>query len=157
MAGRWYDMDARHWRSIVGGAIILGVLYACVVFYVLVRLAEPRPLPFSYADLTPAGAYPRDLCPGEPLRFRLRVSVATAPSLVTVAENWQAADGGATVADAAPVLYIQEAVKVAEVTQAAIVPALPAGDWVYERAAIVAGVTTPALLLIPFTVRNDCA
>lgn len=148
-------MSTQLWRRLVAGMLTLGVLYACVVAFTLLRVTRERPLPFGYEDLSPAGAYARQLCPGEALIFYLRVTVASAPSVVMVTENWQSA-AGRTIADAAPRWYIQEAAKVAEGRQSVPVPSLPAGDWVYERAAAVSTVDHPALLLIPFTVRGNC-
>lgn len=155
MPGRIYDMPARQWRLIVMVAIGAGLLFACVVAFVLFSVTRERPLPFTYEDITPAGAYPRQLCPGEPLRFDLRVTVAEAPSVVLVAENWQSA-AGRSIADLSPAWYIQEVVKVAEGSQAVPIPNLPAGAWVYERAGTVNTVNHPALLIVPFTVRGDC-
>lgn len=156
MPGRLYDMPAQQWRTLVAVAIGGGLLYACIVAAVLQRVVAERPLPFAYEDITPAGAYPRSLCPGDSLRFDLRVTVADAPSVVMVAENWQSA-AGRTIADASPRWYVQEVVKVAEGSQAIPIPNLPAGAWVYERAGTVDGAAHPSLLLIPFTVRIDCA
>ncbi|MEZ4684180.1 MAG: hypothetical protein R2932_59215 [Caldilineaceae bacterium] len=156
MPGRWYDMRPQHWRTIVLSAILLGALYACIVAAVLMQVTKGRPLPFRYDDITLAGSYPRLLCPGDRLRFDLRITVTTAPSAVLVVENWQSVDGP-SIADLSPAYHIQEATKVAEVTQSIPIPNLTPGGWVYERAASVNTVDHPALLQIPFTVKADCS
>lgn len=156
MPGRWYDMNPKQWRTIVAIMIALGVVYGCLVVFVLVSITRERPLPFQYEDITTPGMYPRQLCPGDFLRFDLRVTVANAPSVVMVAENWQGASGGPSIADASPRWYVQELAKVAESTQSIAIPTLPPGRWVYERAGSVNTVDHPALLLVPFEVRGDC-
>jgi len=135
--------------------LALGVVYACLMTYVAASIARERTTPFAYADITPADAYPRQLCPGNPLLFDLRVTVSNAPGVVQVVENWQSADGR-TVADLSPVWHIQERPKLVEVPARVSIPNLPPGVWTYERAGTVPGVPDPAVLMIPFTVRDDC-
>lgn len=148
-------MSTHTWRLLVASAIGLGAIFACIMVFVIFELSKDRPLPFEYTDVTPAGKYARALCPGEPLVFDLQVTVSDAPSIVLVAENWQAS-GGRTIADLSPAWYIQEIRKEARAQQSIPIPNLSPGGWVYERAGSVNTVDHPALLLIPFEIRADC-
>lgn len=147
-------MSTRRWRAGVSIVLVGGAIYACLMMIALLRMASDRLAPFAYTDITPAGAYPRALCPGERLTFDLLVTVARAPSIIYVAENWQGLDR--TIPDQTPRLYIQERPKETRSQQSAIVPALSPGGWTYERAGVAAGMMQPALLLIPFEVRAGC-
>ena len=145
-------MSTRHWRAGVATVLVIGALYGCALALAIYGINRERPAPFSYADVTPAGAYPRQLCPGDRLVFDILITVTRAPSVVLVAENWQS--GPRSIPDHTPVLFIQERVKETRAQQSALVPALSPGGWVYERAGIVTnGAGQPALLLIPFEVR----
>lgn len=147
-------MSTQMWRSIVGAMLGLGALFACVMAYALITLAGDRPLPFSYMDVTPAGAYPRLLCPGDLLQFDLEIVIHDAPGVVLMAENWQSP--ARIIPDAQPRFFIQEAEKVTRMTRSATVPDLAAGAWTYERGASVPGVAYPAVIEIPFEVKEGC-
>lgn len=148
-------MSTSVWRVIVASTFGLGFVAVAIMAYVLFASLQERPLPFRYEDTTPAGVYPRDLCPNEPLQFDLSVVVARAPSVVLVVENWQRVTGGA-IPDLSPTYHIQESPKVGGGRQSIPIPNLDPGGWVYERAATVNTVDHPTLLQIPFTVRADC-
>ena len=148
-------MPTHTWRVIVATMLALGVLFGCVVVFVLWQITREHPLPFAYEDITPVNAYPRQLCPGDALTFDLRVTVEDAPSVVAVVENWQSGLARA-LPDLEPAYFVQERAKIADSRQSVTVPDLAPGDWSYERAGAVDGVHTPALLQIAFAVREDC-
>lgn len=149
-------MNTVTWRRIVSVMLILGLIFACIVAYILVMTTREQPLPFRYDDITMPGTYQRTLCPGDALQFDIRITVEDAPTVVAVVSNWQG-PAGAMATDKIS-YFIQEEAKVVTSTQTVDIPTnLQPGAWVYERAASVNTVSHPALLQVPFEIQPRCA
>lgn len=148
-----YIITVNAWRLVATIMLVTLALFATVALIIIHRSLAERRSPFSYDDVTAPFVYSRTLCPGDELRFDLRLSIQSAPNVVAIVENWQ---GAYSIPDTEVTYYIQQEKRDDIISQKVTVPDLLSGAWAYERAAIAEGIADAELIRIEFEVRDDC-
>lgn len=111
--------------------------------------------PFRYDDRV-ATPLERKLCPGEPLRWKLRATVTRAPVIVQIVQVWWNAETKRAALPVVPPVYsVQRETRSFAVDAALPVPALPPGRYEYLLAAQESA-SSAQVQAVPFEIKEGC-